>query len=102
MDSDTHGLTPHRLDPGHIEAADRMLYQWLNGRTAKGVGVVSCVHHGRDYAATVTDFLSVSYDPPTMPTGGSWVRCRPSCEVRSLRTYVTRCRRSRACRRRDG
>ena len=35
MDSDTHGLTPHRLDSGHIEAADRTLYQWLNGRTAK-------------------------------------------------------------------
>ena len=66
MDAESHGLTPHRIDAGHLGAADRALYQWLNGRTAKGVGVVSCVHQGRDYAATVTDFLSVSYDPPTM------------------------------------
>jgi flavin reductase (DIM6/NTAB) family NADH-FMN oxidoreductase RutF len=57
-------VTPHAVDPAGD--ADRALYQWLNGRTAKGVAVISCVHQGRDYAATVTDFLSVSYDPPTM------------------------------------
>ena len=61
-----NGLSGHRVDAGQVGDADRTLYQWLNGRTAKGVGVVSCVHRGRDYAATVTDFLSVSYDPPTM------------------------------------
>lgn len=66
MDADAHGLTPHAVDAGHVGDADRKLYQWLNGRTAKGVAIVSCVVRGRDYAATVTDFLSVSYDPPTM------------------------------------
>ena len=38
MDADTYGLTPHRIDAGHLGDADRTLYQWLNGRTAKGVG----------------------------------------------------------------
>ena len=66
MDAETNGLNPHRIDAGQLGDGDRALYQWLNGRTAKGVGIVSCVHRGRDYASTVTDFLSVSYDPPTM------------------------------------
>jgi flavin reductase (DIM6/NTAB) family NADH-FMN oxidoreductase RutF len=66
MDADAHERAPHAVDAGRLSDADRSLYQWLNGRTAKGVAVVSCVHRGRDYAATVTDFLSVSYDPPTM------------------------------------
>ncbi|GAB3037743.1 flavin reductase family protein [Parafrigoribacterium mesophilum] len=66
MDAESNGLNPHRVDAGQLDDTDRALYQWLNGRTAKGVGIISCVHRGHDYAATVTDFLSVSYDPPTM------------------------------------
>ncbi|HEY9477468.1 MAG TPA: flavin reductase family protein [Microbacteriaceae bacterium] len=66
MDAASNGFTPHRVDPGRPSDSDRTLYQWINGRTAKGVAVVSCRLRGRDYAATVTDFLSVSYDPPTM------------------------------------
>jgi len=46
------------------EAQD--FYKSLSGSVAKGVAVLSTVYRGRDYAATVTDFLSVSYDPPTM------------------------------------
>jgi flavin reductase (DIM6/NTAB) family NADH-FMN oxidoreductase RutF len=41
-------------------------YKSLSGSVAKGVAVLSTMYRGRDYAATVTDFLSVSYDPPTM------------------------------------
>ena len=66
MDAASNGFAPHRVDPGRPSDSDRTLYQWINGRTAKGVAVVSCRLRGRDYAATVTDFLSVSYDPPTM------------------------------------
>ena len=66
MDAEANGLNPHRIDAERLRDGDRALYQWLNGRTAKGVGIVSCVHRERDYAATVTDFLSVAYDPPTM------------------------------------
>ncbi|MCZ2401743.1 flavin reductase [Paenarthrobacter sp. Z7-10] len=41
-------------------------YRQLSADAASGVGVVSTILHGRDYAATVSAFLSVSYDPPTM------------------------------------
>jgi flavin reductase (DIM6/NTAB) family NADH-FMN oxidoreductase RutF len=52
------------LDARGPEAQD--FYKTLSGSVAKGVAVLSTVYRGRDYAATVTDFLSVSYDPPTM------------------------------------
>ncbi|WP_434616441.1 flavin reductase family protein [Arthrobacter sp. A5] len=45
---------------------DIALYRGLSADTASGVAVVSTVVRGRDYAATVSGFLSVSYDPPTM------------------------------------
>lgn len=45
---------------------DQEFYKRLSGEVAKGVAVLSSTHRGRDYAATVTDFLSVSFDPPTM------------------------------------
>jgi flavin reductase (DIM6/NTAB) family NADH-FMN oxidoreductase RutF len=66
MDTDAAGFDTRDVVPGQVAEADRKLYQWLSGRAAKGVAVVSSVHRGHDYAATVTDFLSVSYDPPTM------------------------------------
>lgn len=46
--------------------ADRESYKQLATLAARGVGVVSAVHGRWDVAVTVTDFLSVSYDPPTM------------------------------------
>lgn len=45
---------------------DQEFYKRLSGEVAKGVAILSTTHRGRDYAATVTDYLSVSFDPPTM------------------------------------
>lgn len=60
---------PHEsyaLDPEHIRRADQDRYKSLSGLVAKGVAVVSTVSGRYDYATTVTDFLSISYDPPSM------------------------------------
>ena len=47
-------------------SADQERYRALSGYVAKGVAVISTVHGRWDYATTVTDYLSVSYEPPTM------------------------------------
>jgi flavin reductase (DIM6/NTAB) family NADH-FMN oxidoreductase RutF len=52
-----------RLEP---EALTEDGYRLLSSYAASGVAIVSTRLRGRDYAATVTAFLSVSYDPPTM------------------------------------
>ncbi|QAY61882.1 flavin reductase [Microbacterium protaetiae] len=57
--------------PAHILAerptrADEDAYKQLATLAAKSVAVVSAVQGRWDVAVTVTDFLSVSYDPPTM------------------------------------
>ncbi len=49
-----------------VNGDDQEAYKRLSGEVAKGVAVLSTTHRGRDYAATVTDFLSISFDPPTM------------------------------------
>lgn len=60
-------LPPMRsLTPELITTADQEYYQALSGSVAKSVAVVSSRYRGRDMATTVTDYLSVSYDPPTM------------------------------------
>lgn len=41
-------------------------YRRLSADAAAAVGVVSTTLRGRDYAATVSAFMSISYDPPTM------------------------------------
>jgi len=46
--------------------ADQDAYKQLATLAARGVAVVTAVRGRWDVAATVTDFLSVSYDPPTM------------------------------------
>ncbi|MCY0905126.1 flavin reductase family protein [Arthrobacter sp. H14-L1] len=51
--------------PGPTED-DISLYRRYSADVAAGVAVVSTLLRGRDYAATVSGFLSVSYDPPTM------------------------------------
>ncbi|SEB54188.1 NADH-FMN oxidoreductase RutF, flavin reductase (DIM6/NTAB) family [Paramicrobacterium humi] len=56
----------HLVDPTHVERADMDRYSSLAGLVAKGVAIVSTRWGRYDYATTVTDFLSVSYDPPTM------------------------------------
>jgi flavin reductase (DIM6/NTAB) family NADH-FMN oxidoreductase RutF len=56
----------YRLNAGAPTEADIDQYRLLSANAAAGVGVVSTNWRGRDYAATVTGHLSVSYDPPTM------------------------------------
>jgi len=57
----------HQRDlAGGSDADDQEFYKRLSGEVAKGVAILSATHRGRDYAATVTDYLSVSFDPPTM------------------------------------
>ncbi|GAA3761821.1 flavin reductase family protein [Microbacterium kribbense] len=46
--------------------ADADAYKLRSTLVAKGVGVVTAVAGRWDHAVTVTDFLSVSYDPPTI------------------------------------
>lgn len=62
-----HGIFPGDAVTGPgipDEVVDR--YRELSADIASGVGVVSTRLRGRDYAATVSGFLSVSYDPPTL------------------------------------
>jgi len=47
-------------------ADDEDAYKLLSTFTAKGVGVVTARQGRWDHAVTVTDFLSISYDPPTV------------------------------------
>jgi flavin reductase (DIM6/NTAB) family NADH-FMN oxidoreductase RutF len=56
----------HRLEAGVPSQIDIDAYRNLSSNAAAGVAVVSTRARGRDYAATVTGWLSVSYDPPTM------------------------------------
>ncbi|GAB3538277.1 flavin reductase family protein [Arthrobacter tecti] len=59
------GLTAQRLDETNPSQADTDAFRVLSSDIASGVGVISTVLRRRDYAATVSSFLSVSYDPPT-------------------------------------
>jgi len=57
--------------PAHVFAqqptrADEEAYKQLATLAARGVAIVSAVQRHWDVAVTVTDVLSVSYDPPTM------------------------------------
>ena len=51
---------------GTFTQTDTDAFRQLSGQSAKGVGVASTRHRGYDSAATVTDYLAVSFDPPTM------------------------------------
>jgi flavin reductase (DIM6/NTAB) family NADH-FMN oxidoreductase RutF len=46
--------------------ADQDVYRALAANAAKGVGVVTARQGRWDVAVTITDHLSISYDPPTM------------------------------------
>jgi len=54
------------LDPAAPRPEDVDAYRVLAADIASGVGVVAARHRRRDHAATVTGFLDVSWDPPTM------------------------------------
>ena len=56
----------HLIDPAAPDAEDVGAYRLLAADIASGVAVVAARHRRRDVAATVTGFLDVSYDPPTM------------------------------------
>lgn len=56
----------HLIDPSALDAQDQDAYRMLAADIASGVAVVAARYRGRDVAATVTGFLDVSYDPPTM------------------------------------
>lgn len=62
----TGSLDAQRFSPQAPSQEDIDEYRRLSAEQAAGVGVVSTVWRGRDYAATVTAFVPVSYDPPTM------------------------------------
>lgn len=59
-------LNAHQLDAEQPSQESIDLYRTLSADVASGVAVVSTRLRKRDYAATVTGHLSVSYDPPTM------------------------------------
>lgn len=59
-------LPVHSLDPTGMDAAGTDEYRRLSAEAAAGVAVISTARRHHDYAATVTAFHSVSYDPPTM------------------------------------
>lgn len=62
----TGALKAQLIEDGHPTTASIDLYRTLSADIASGVAVVSTTLRNRDYAATVTGHLSVSYDPPTM------------------------------------
>ena len=62
----TGSLDSQRLSPQAPSQEDIDEYRRLSAEQVAGVGVVSTFWQGRDYAATVTAYVSVSYDPPTM------------------------------------
>lgn len=54
------------VQPGGVGAGDIDAYRDLAADIAAGVAVVATRQRGHDVAATVTGYLDVSYDPPTM------------------------------------
>lgn len=62
----SQSLDSHIISPQAPTQNDIDEYRNLSAEQATGVGVISTVWRGRDYAATVSAFLSVSYDPPTL------------------------------------
>ncbi|TJY67605.1 flavin reductase [Arthrobacter sp. CAU 1506] len=59
-------LAGQQIRPDGPDQRDIDLYRTLSADIASGVAVVSTRWRNRDYAATVSGYLSVSYDPPTM------------------------------------
>lgn len=66
MPSDAPYWEAHSVDPAALTDSDKQSYKKLSSFAAKGVAVVTAVQGRWDQATVVTDYLSVSYDPPTM------------------------------------
>lgn len=58
-------LDAHRVFPQDLAQDQIDEYRRLSAEQAAGVAVLSTRLRNRDYAATVSSYLSVSYDPPT-------------------------------------
>lgn len=59
-------LDIHRVFPQHPQQEDIDEYRRLSAEQGCGVAIISTSLRNRDYAATVSAYLSVSYDPPTL------------------------------------
>lgn len=62
----TDPLDPSRVFPQLPTQEQIEEYRRLSAEQGSGVAVVTTTVRQRDYAATVSSFLSVSYDPPTL------------------------------------
>ena len=62
----TDSLDVHRVFPQQISDDQIEEYRRLSAEQGTSVAIVSTRLHKRDYAATVSAYLSVSYDPPTL------------------------------------
>lgn len=65
MDANPSTWSEHAVGAPATDA-DGDAYRALSGNAAKGIAVVTAAHRGWDHAVTVSDYLSVTYDPPTM------------------------------------
>lgn len=61
LESAPHAIAAPRGSEGFVDG-----YRLLAEELASGVAVVAAHHRRRDHAVTVTGWLDVSYDPPTM------------------------------------
>ncbi|MBP2412685.1 flavin reductase (DIM6/NTAB) family NADH-FMN oxidoreductase RutF [Arthrobacter stackebrandtii] len=59
-------LDVHRVFPQDPSQDQIDEYRRLSAEQAGSVAVISTKQRGRDHAATVSAFISVSYDPPTL------------------------------------
>lgn len=59
-------LDVHRVFPQDPSQDQIDEYRRLSAEQASGVAIISTRLRNRDHAATVSSFLSVSYDPPTL------------------------------------
>ncbi|MDD0859666.1 flavin reductase family protein [Arthrobacter alpinus] len=59
-------LDIHRVFPQHLTQESIDEFRRLSAEQAGSVAIVSTRIRNRDYAATVSAYLSVSYDPPTL------------------------------------
>ena len=62
----TDELDIHRVFPQQLEQEQIDEYRRLSAEQGSGVAIISTRIRNRDFAATVSSYLSVSYDPPTL------------------------------------
>ncbi|MDO5619725.1 flavin reductase family protein [Kocuria sp.] len=94
----SYGLV--NVEPGTERFADT--YRVLAAELASGVAVVAARHRNRDHAVTVTGWLDVSWDPPTLAVSlfeeariceaveasGSWTLSVLNSEQQGLATWL--------------